>query len=289
MKILKKNIYPLLLLLAIFAGCTQQPKKPTEFVFENRVSNLDTSFIKKVTIDSICPCQTTLTDLKDKNLVSFDYKELDSSLCPVNADGNAKETAYKIPADSSIVLQTSEDNEMVEKIHLKKGFEGLLPNGVSIKLKDLTVKDVEKLYPTFDYRTTNCSSYWRYTNDTISFYIKIDRSIKKYPLDEKFYADKPIDEIEIALWCFHVYAPSQSGNIVYEKPLFAPLANRHLNCYASVERDDFSSKLAQIIPGAGHTSFNVVKLGRWIEYSPDHKIIADEEYDNKGNLITKHK
>ncbi|MEB0250219.1 hypothetical protein QN344_08715, partial [Mucilaginibacter sp. 5B2] len=63
-------------------------------------------------------------------------------------------------------------------------------------------------------------------------------------------------------------------------PLYAPLNDAHLNCFVIVEKQ--FSTAASII---GKNEYNEVRLGMWQEYSSDHKLIFEAEYDNTGKLI----
>ncbi|MEO8112258.1 MAG: hypothetical protein ABI594_19580, partial [Ginsengibacter sp.] len=96
----------------------------------------------------------------------------------------------------------------VSKIRLTRDFVGRLPDGASVDMHSLLLKDVLKLYPALDsqWHSRDCSDYWTLSNDTISFYVKIDKDKKpQYPIDEAYYLEKPIDGIDIFISCYGVY------------------------------------------------------------------------------------
>ena len=106
-------------------------------------------------------------------------------------------------------------------------------------------------------------------------------------MNEAYYADKPIDGIDIALWCYKMYEPDYSEEIIYERPLYAPLEQTHVNTFVWKNRDDLSTKIKELTTLGKKTNYEIIKLGKWLEYSPDHQLVVEEYYDNKGNLINK--
>lgn len=250
---------------------------------------IDTSFINKTTVDSICPCNTTLTDIKKYGtLEAVEVENMEQGKKCIGSDARFEnDKGFILSSTNGIIIQKDENTDYVAKIHLNKNFEGRLPNGEFVSVKNLKVKDVIRMFPNFDYGTRDCSDYWDYNNDTLNFYFKVDTTIKRYPLDEKYYADKPIEGIDIVLWCYHMYGPKDSNGITYERPLYAPLSEKHMNVYVWKKREDISTKIKEVTTFGKRSNYDIIKLGKWLEYSPDHKLISEEEYDNKGNLIKK--
>jgi len=195
--------------------------------------------------------------------------------------------SYTLASQKGVIYQIEENSEYVALIHLTKDFEGKLPNGKFVSLKNFTVSDARKVYPGLDYGTRDCSDYWNYNNDTVNFYFKIDRNIRRYPIDEKYYSNKQIEGIDILLWCYKIYDTQQQGEVWYERPPYAPFSDTHMNVYVWKRRKDLATKLRELVTLGIHSNYDIVKLGRWKEYLPDHELMIEEYYDNKGDMVKK--
>jgi len=183
------------------------------------------SLANKITIDNFCLCSTTLSDLQklDPDLQPVEVEEL--NLCKdgvvqdarfVNGKGYASK---KFPG---IIFQKDINTDFISKIRLTKDFVGSLPDGTPINMKTLTAKDVLKMYPKFDtWRSRRCSEYWDLTNDTLSFFIKIDKSKQpQYPVDEAYYSDKPVEGIELIISCYSIFPKAKQE---YAQPFKDPV------------------------------------------------------------------
>ncbi|MFT3904184.1 MAG: hypothetical protein QM727_13495 [Niabella sp.] len=171
---------------------------------------IDTALAKKITVSGFCLCQTTLTDLKnlDSELKEVDVEEMD--MCKDGFVQDARfenRKGYSSKNYPGIIFQKDNDTDFISKIRLTKDFKGLLPDGTPIDMKTLTAKDVLKIYPKFDtWRSRDRSDYWNLTNDTLSFFVKIDRERKpQYPVDEAYYSEKPIEGIDLVVSCHSIF------------------------------------------------------------------------------------
>ena len=273
----------------IFISCTAQTKKENEYKFEQKSKIIDTSFISKATVDSICPCLTTLADIsKSTTMQAVEVENMEQGKSCIGSDTRFENNkGFSLMSKNGVIVQKDESTEYVAKIHLTKDFEGRLPNGQYVSVKNLKLKDVVKMYPNFDYGTRDCSDYWNYNNDTINFYFKVDKTINRYPLDEKFYTDKLIEGIDIVLWCYKMYGPDYSQEVIYERPVYAPLTGTHLNVYILKQHEDIGTKIKEVTTFGKKSNYDVIRLGKWLEYSPTHQLVTEEYYDNKGNLVKK--
>jgi len=168
---------------------------------------MDSTIAKKITISGFCLCQTTLTDLQNltNDFKLVDVEEMDF---PKNCYGqdtrftNGKGYFSKHYPD--LIFQKKDSSDLINKIRLTKGFKGTLPNGSYIDLKKLKLKDVFLIYPEFKNKwgLKECSDYWRFSNDTIAFYVRINKKIQPlFPVDEAYYLDKPVEAIELVISC----------------------------------------------------------------------------------------
>jgi hypothetical protein len=278
-------------ILSVFAliSCSNKKNKDIEYKPEKRNFNLDTSFISRVSISGFCPCKTTISDLSKLGVLKeIKTENMDFGPNCISSDARFDNQVGVILENvDGIIFQKEESTEYVSKIHLDYPFEGKLPTQQNISLVEMKFKDAKAMFPDFNFSTRGCSNYWKYSNDTISFYLEIDKTIKKYPLDENYYLDKPIAGIDIVLWCYKMYGPDYSDEIIYARPLYAPLKETHINSYVMKQKRGLSTKLEELTSFGKKTDFKIIRLGKWKEYSPDHRLIIDEDYDNKGNLIKK--
>lgn len=107
-----------------------------------------------------------------------------------------------------MIFQKDLENDLISKIRLTKDFAGQLPDLTSIDMKTLLAKDVIKLYPGYNeiWTSRDCADYWNLTNDTLSFYIKIDTARKpRYPLDEAYYFEKRVEAIDLLISCRSIF------------------------------------------------------------------------------------
>lgn len=173
-------------------------------------TSIDKALARKITVSGFCLCQASVADLKklDSELEEVPVEEMD--LCK---DGFVQDTRFvnskgfsskKYPG---LIFQKSTDNDFISKIRLTKNFVGSLPDGTPINMKTLTAKDVLKIYPGVDtWKSRGCSDYWNLSNDTLSFFVKIDKSkTPQYPVDEAYYAEKPIEGIDLVVSCYSIF------------------------------------------------------------------------------------
>ncbi|MEX6691050.1 hypothetical protein QTN47_26310 [Danxiaibacter flavus] len=172
-------------------------------------SLIDSTLAKKITVSGFCLCQTTLTELKnlDSELQEVDVEEMD--LCKEGFVQDARfvnRKGFSSKKYPGLIFQKNNNNDFIGKIRLTKDFVGLLPDGTPIDMKTLTAKGVLKIYPKFDtWKSRGCSDYWNLSNDTLSFFVKIDKSKKpQYPVDEAYYSEKPIEGIDLVVSCYSI-------------------------------------------------------------------------------------
>ncbi|WP_157887043.1 hypothetical protein [Hymenobacter sp. PAMC 26628] len=61
------------------------------------------------------------------------------------------------------------------------------------------------MYPLLkkNWYSRGCSGYWQFSNDTVSFYVKIDtKKTPQFPIDENYYLDKHIEGIDLVMSCY---------------------------------------------------------------------------------------
>jgi len=284
-----KIIFLTVFIPILFFNCSNQTKKDKEYKFEQKSLTIDTSFIAKTSVNGICPCETTLSDImKSSKLKRVNVENMELGENCIGSSKFEDGNCYSLLTTKGMIVQKNDDTEYVTKIHLTKEFEGKLPDGQFVSVKNLKVKDVAAMYPNFTYNSRMCSDYWNYSNDTIYFYFKKDKSVKWNSQDDnQYYADEPIEGIDIVLWCYSMHSPEYSDGFVYQRPLYAPLSETHVNTCVWEHRNDIATKIKEIISFGKETNFNIIKLGKWLEYSTDHELITEEYYDNKGNLLKK--
>jgi len=198
-----KAITPLLICSLITCFALQAQTENTNPVFTAELKS-------KITVSGFCLCQATVTELisLDSNLKQVQVEEM--GLCPDGfvQDGRfTNRTGYASAKYPGMIFQKDGDNDLISKIRLTKDFAGQLPDGTAINMKTLLAKDVIKLYPAYDksWVSRDCAEYWNLTNDTLSFYIKIDTARKpRYPLDEAYYLEKPVEGIDLVVSCYSI-------------------------------------------------------------------------------------
>ena len=142
---------------------------------------MDSTLAKKITVSGFCLCKTTLSDLQkiSNDFKSVEVEEMDLGKRCVGIDDSRYENGkgYYSEKYPGIVFQKDQDEDYISKIRLTKDFVGQLPDGTSIDMNSLLLKDVLKLYPKLDstWGSRGCSDYWSFSNDTVAFYVKIDK------------------------------------------------------------------------------------------------------------------
>ncbi len=177
-------------------------------------NQIDTSLAKKITVSGFCLCQTTLKDLQTlcKDLKQIEVEEMDLSKNCFSQDSryvNGK--GYYSVKYPGLIFQKDQDEDFISKIRLTKDFNGKLPNGTPINLKYLLLKDVIKIYPELSSKwgSRDCSDYWSFSNDTVAFFVKIDKTKKpQFPIDEGYYLNKTIEGIDILMSCYSIFNKS---------------------------------------------------------------------------------
>jgi hypothetical protein len=176
----------------------------------------DAVLAKKVTINGYCLCTTTLTGLKesDASVKAVDVEEMDLAKGCYSQDSRyIAGKGYHTDKQPGLIFQKDPDNDFISKIRLTKAFKGNLPDGKSVDLSTLTLGKLFVLYPTLKstWGSRDCSDYWNFSNDTLSFYVKIDKSKKpQFPIDEAYYLDKPIEGADLMLSCYSVQKDNEN-------------------------------------------------------------------------------
>ncbi|HEY4325443.1 MAG TPA: hypothetical protein VGN20_15715 [Mucilaginibacter sp.] len=201
------------------------------FLFFQTTSNAqlhDSTLIKKLTVNGFCLCQTTLSSLKqsDADIKEIDVEEMDLAKGCFGEDSRFIEgKGYYSDRQKGVIFQRDRDSDLISKIRLTKQFKGNLPDGSFIDLNNFMLRDLFKLYPQFKdkWQSRGCSDYWRFSNDTISFYVKIDKTqLPQFPINESFYLDKPIAAIDLIVSCraVHYYDEGYQNAQLYTNPVF---------------------------------------------------------------------
>jgi hypothetical protein len=138
----------------------------------------DTSTIKQITLNGFSLCYSTIANIKSQypDLKEVTIEEMDISKNCIGQDSRfIASMGYQTDKQIGIILQKDQSSDYVSKIRLTKQFVGKLPDGVFINMNNLILKDLFKLYPHLKSKwgSRGCSDYWNFSNDTISFYVKI--------------------------------------------------------------------------------------------------------------------
>ncbi len=187
---------------------------------QTKLSN--TSFVRKITISNYCLCRTTLDSLLklDSSLLTIEVEEMDLGKKCIAIDSRFENgKGYYSDKVQGIIFQKDQTTNAISKLRLTKDFVGNLPDGTPVDLKNLTLKDVLKFYPYLNdkWNSRGCSDYWKFSNDTLSFYVKIDTTKKpQFPIDEMFYLDKPIEAIDLGISCYSLL-DRQETNIIFKE------------------------------------------------------------------------
>lgn len=188
---------------------------------------IDSVLAKKITISGFCLCKTTLSDLQklnnDFNIVEVEEMDL-GKRCVVNDSRYVNGKGYYSEKYPGLVFQKDKDEDYISKIRLTKDFVGQLPDGTPVNIKSLLLKDVLKVYPELNSKwgSRDCSDYWNFSNDTIAFYVKIDKDKKpQFPIDEAYYLEKPIEGIDIMMSCYSIYHKSDGFSLfASDEPMY---------------------------------------------------------------------
>lgn len=194
---------------------------------QDNQATIDSALAAKITVAGFCLCHTTVADLKkmDANLAEVTVEEMDLGKKCIGQDSryiNGK--GYSSEMYPGMIFQKSQDDDYISKIRLTKDFKGNLPDATPVQMDNLLLKDIIKRYPELDgkWGSRDCSDFWNFSNDTISFYVKIDPTKQpQFPIDEAYYLNKPIAGIDIMISCYSIYHRSKS-NILFppNEPLY---------------------------------------------------------------------
>ncbi len=175
---------------------------------ESYAQTADSILIKKLSVNGICLCNTTLSYLKQSN-IDLKETEVEEMDMPKNCYGQDSRyiagkgySSYKYPG---MIFQKDQTTDQISKIRLTRTFVGRLPDGTFVNLNNLTLKELFTIYPKLKgkWGSRDCSDYWNFSNDTISFYLKIDKAKQpQFPIDESYYADKKIDGVDLVTSCY---------------------------------------------------------------------------------------
>jgi hypothetical protein len=274
--------------LLFFASCSEKKQKRKNdqrfnaFIQETRI--VDTLFMSAVNLNDIIVCSSTITDIMQKGYtpVLTPKEQIDSLVVAVNwQDGS-----YYYDTSKRLLFCTYDNTELLSSIFLKGNFNGTLRGLPIADFSKLTVRDITAYFKDLDWSTTDVSDYWIYGNDTVNFYIKIDKSIPQFPLDEIFYEKKHPVLAKIHFPCGKLYGDEYAKNdTVMQKPLYAPFSDTHLNYYLFSRKPGIGTTLKEIISTGKKTNMEEIRIGKWLTFNPDHTI-KSVEYYNYGKLVS---
>jgi hypothetical protein len=278
----------LIVILAIFSlvNCSQVEKRSVSSdsaVFGQKTMVLDTGFIKSIRLDDIIVCNTTITDLRKKgfNPEIKDNNSIDSLIKSSGWDIGT----YFSEDSKKIIIGTYENSELISSVFLSGHFKGYLRDFYINDFSKLTVGEITSSFKDLEWTITGVSDYWKYGNDTIVFYIKVDKGIPRFPLDENYYQDKHPVLAMVQYYCYKIYGNNYlAGDTVVQKPMYAPLSDSHLNYFLLRRKPGLSTTLKEIISTGKKTVLEEIKIGKWVDYNPDHTIKNIRLYNN-GQII----
>lgn len=272
----------------IFTSCSDKTEKSSsdnEFkAFAQKSLLVDTSFIKTVKLNDITVCNSTITDLRKMGyvLVSHPKDQVDSLINAINWE----EGEYFCDKTKNLLFSTYKNTELLSSIFLKADFKGKLRDLTIDNFSKLTVREITNYFKDLHWSTTGASDYWIYGNDTVNFYIKIDNSIPRFPLNEKFYEGKNPVLAKIQFLCSKVYGDEYGKNdTVMRKPLYAPFNDAHINYYLLRRKAGIGTILKEITSAGKKTNMEEIRIGKWLTYNTDHTIKSIEYY-NDGKLVS---
>jgi hypothetical protein len=210
------SLFILSLTIFLFKGFSQSDFKD---------SIVDSALSKKLTVSNFCLCKTTLADLEklDSQLQKTKVEEMDMCNDGIIQDSRfSNGKGYYSTKYPGMIFQKDDDNDFISKIRLTKDFIGYLPDGTFINMKTLLAKDVIKIYPKYanTWGSRGCSNYWNLSNDTLSFFVKIDKNKKpQYPVDEVYYGEMPIEGIDLVISCYNIFHRNRYKKF-FDDPIF---------------------------------------------------------------------
>ena len=166
----------------------------------------DAALIKKLSINGLCLCNTTLDSLRAAGLKDTTVEEMDTPPGCIAQDSRyVAGMGYYSSKYPGMIFQRDQTTNQISKIRLTRQFKGKLPDGTLLDLQNMRLKDLFKLYPKLKdaWGSRGCSTYWNFSNDTLSFFVKIDTNKKpQFPIDEAYYLDKPIAAADLVVSCY---------------------------------------------------------------------------------------
>jgi hypothetical protein len=187
---------------------------------------LDTVLTRKLSVGGFCLCQTTLARLRAQfpDLKQVEVEEMDEGKKCIAKDGRFENgVGYASDAVQGMVFQKDPSLDYISKIGLTTDFKGNLPDGQMIDLHHLTLRELFKMYPGFSdkWGSRDCSDYWIFSNDTLSFFVKIDTSKRpRYPIDEAYYMEKPVCAVDLKVSCYSIQERSRIPEELRKGPIF---------------------------------------------------------------------
>jgi hypothetical protein len=184
----------------------------------------DSTLIRKLSINGLCLCNTTLSSMRQLNidLKKVVVEEMDISKNCIGPDSRYEPSkGYYSDKYPGMIFQKDQTTDQISKIRLTKQFNGKLPDGKFISMGKLLLKDLLKMYPKLEdtWGSRDCSDFWNFSNDTISFYVKIDKSKQpQFPIDEAYYADKPIEGIDLFVSCYSFQKDAADDAVILFNP-----------------------------------------------------------------------
>ena len=208
---MRNSILICILVLVTVMSCFGQTSQGESF---------DSTLTKRLSISGLTLCKTSLKDLRNlaDDLQEVDVEEMDLPKNCYSQDSRfTNGEGYASKQFPGMIFQKGNQSDYIGKIRLTPEFDGTLPNGKKITVKNLKLADVFNLFPKFkdQWFSRGCSDYWRFSNDTLAFFVKIDKNIQpQFPINESYYLDKPIEGIDVVLSCYSLYRKQQlaSGN-----------------------------------------------------------------------------
>jgi hypothetical protein len=191
------TLYPILVLALCFSLTSRA---------QNPEGNKTTK--PALTISGFSLCSTSVTDLKKtyEDLREVVVEEMDfSSRCESLDSRYVAKKGYATGKQPGLIFQQERNGDLIGKIRLTTVYKGSFTDGRDIDVSNLKAKDVFERFPSLKgkWGSRGCSDYWNLSNDTISFFIKIDPAKKpQYPVDEAYYSEQPVVGIDLVLSCF---------------------------------------------------------------------------------------
>lgn len=176
----------------------------------SRAQTADSAQVNKTGINGVFLCQTTVSGLKkiDKNLQQVTVEEMDLAKGCYGRDSRfVAGSGYATAMQTGLIFQKDQHSDYISKIRITSQFKGMLPDGKFLDMQDFRLRDLFRLYPKYKSKwgSRGCSEYWNFTNDTVFFYVKIDKTKQpQFPIDEAYYLDKPVVAADLIMSCYGV-------------------------------------------------------------------------------------